>query len=162
VKDAQRYGLAGPVARWSALRARIHATSARTASTARGVFVQRYGARDARREPAAHAHRRLPAAPRPARAPRRRRHRARADRRRARAALSHEDDADGLPPAKGVFLPARSGSPMRCLARPRTRRERLFERLLALRNDVGLLAEEYDPRARACSATSRRRSPTWR
>ena len=24
----------------------------------------------------------------------------------------------------------------------------LFERLLALRNDVGLLAEEYDPRAR--------------
>ena len=24
--------------------------------------------------------------------------------------------------------------------------ERLFERLLALRNDVGLLAEEYDPR----------------
>ena len=25
---------------------------------------------------------------------------------------------------------------------------RLFERLLALRNDVGLLAEEYDPRAR--------------
>jgi hypothetical protein len=24
----------------------------------------------------------------------------------------------------------------------------LFERLLALRNDVGLLAEEYDPKAR--------------
>jgi GH15 family glucan-1,4-alpha-glucosidase len=24
----------------------------------------------------------------------------------------------------------------------------MFERLLALRNDVGLLAEEYDPRAR--------------
>jgi GH15 family glucan-1,4-alpha-glucosidase len=34
--------------------------------------------------------------------------------------------------------------------------EALFDRLLALRNDVGLLAEEHDPGAR--SATSRRRS----
>ena len=35
------------------------------------------------------------------------------------------------------------------LAGPRTTtRRRLFERLLALRNDVGLLAEEYDPVAR--------------
>ena len=39
----------------------------------------------------------------------------------------------------------------------------LFERLLALRNDVGLLAEEYDPRLRpAWSATSRRPSATFR
>ena len=34
----------------------------------------------------------------------------------------------------------------------------LFERLLDLRNDVGLLAEEYDPSPAASSATSRRRS----
>ena len=30
---------------------------------------------------------------------------------------------------------------------------RLFERLLALRNDVGLLAEEYDPDGAGWSAT---------
>ena len=44
-----------------------------------------------------------------------------------------------------MFLPARSGSPTttRCRAGS-SEAERLFERLLALRNDVGLLAEEYD------------------
>ena len=33
-------------------------------------------------------------------------------------------------------------------ARPARRGSRVFERLLTLRNDVGLLSEEYDPRAR--------------
>ena len=36
--------------------------------------------------------------------------------------------------------------------------ERNLEQATALRNDVGLLSEEYDPRANACWATSRRRS----
>ena len=34
-----------------------------------------------------------------------------------------------------------------CCSAGATRRGELFERLLSLRNDVGLLAEEYDPRA---------------
>ena len=40
--------------------------------------------------------------------------------------------------------------------------EELFERLLALRNDLGLLSEEYDPLAGGWWATSRRPSRTCR
>jgi GH15 family glucan-1,4-alpha-glucosidase len=60
-----------------------------------------------------------------------------------------EDDAvDGLPEGEGVFL-ACSFWLVEVLAlqgREDDARQ-LFERLLALRNDVGLLAEEYDPRS---------------
>jgi GH15 family glucan-1,4-alpha-glucosidase len=53
---------------------------------------------------------------------------------------------DGLPPGEGVFL-ACSFWLADCYAlMQRTAEARaLFERLLSLRNDVGLLAEEYDP-----------------
>ena len=83
-------------------------------------------------------------------------------RRRLRAALPTEPRRDdGLPPGEGAFLPCTFWlADTLALDRPRaTRRAELFERLLALRNDVGLLAEEYDPQRRAAaSATSRRRS----
>jgi GH15 family glucan-1,4-alpha-glucosidase len=55
-------------------------------------------------------------------------------------------DVDGLPPGEGVFLPcsfwlaavlAQQGRLEEAIA--------LYERLLSLRNDLGLLAEEYDP-----------------
>ncbi|WP_234386311.1 glycoside hydrolase family 15 protein [Streptomyces sp. ERV7] len=55
---------------------------------------------------------------------------------------------DGLPGAEGTFLVCSFwlADALRLTGREKEARE-LFERLLALRNDVGLLAEEYDPAA---------------
>src|SRR5205085_4283005 len=62
---------------------------------------------------------------------------------------THENNVDGLPAGEGVFLPC-SFWLADCLHQMgRTSEARnLFERLLALRNDLGLLAEEYDPQAK--------------
>ena len=60
-----------------------------------------------------------------------------------------EEHVDGLPGREGVFLPC-SFWLVNCLhliGRKKEARE-LFQRLLDLRNDLGLLAEEYDPRER--------------
>jgi GH15 family glucan-1,4-alpha-glucosidase len=53
---------------------------------------------------------------------------------------------DGLPPGEGVFLPCSFwlADNYQILGRTEEARE-LFERLLGLCNDVGLIAEEYDP-----------------
>jgi GH15 family glucan-1,4-alpha-glucosidase len=56
---------------------------------------------------------------------------------------------DGLPPGEGVFLPC-SFWLVDCLELIGRHDDAhmLFERLLGLANDVGLLAEEYDPKAK--------------
>ena len=60
-----------------------------------------------------------------------------------------EKKVDGLPGTEGVFLPCSFwlADCLRLIGKNDEARE-LFERLLALRNDLGLLAEEYDPRTK--------------
>jgi GH15 family glucan-1,4-alpha-glucosidase len=61
--------------------------------------------------------------------------------------LTNEDgDVDGLPAGEGVFLPC-SFWLVDCLELLGRHDEAhsLFERLLDLTNDLGLIAEEYDP-----------------
>jgi GH15 family glucan-1,4-alpha-glucosidase len=58
----------------------------------------------------------------------------------------NECEIDGLPGGEGVFLPCSFwlADCLHLTGREKDAR-RLFERLLDLRNDVGLLSEEYDP-----------------
>ena len=56
---------------------------------------------------------------------------------------------DGLPPGEGVFLLCTFWlADVLALQGKYDEAEEIFERLLALRNDVGLLAEQYDPASR--------------
>jgi len=61
---------------------------------------------------------------------------------------THQEGVDGLPPGEGVFLPC-SFWLVDCyeLIGRRADAQALFNRLVGLANDVGLLAEEYDPAA---------------
>jgi GH15 family glucan-1,4-alpha-glucosidase len=60
--------------------------------------------------------------------------------------VTHEG-VDGLPPGEGVFLACSFWLVDNLVLQGRKDEARaLFERLLGLANDVGLLAEEYDPR----------------
>jgi GH15 family glucan-1,4-alpha-glucosidase len=56
---------------------------------------------------------------------------------------------DALPAGEGTFLPCSFWlADCYVLTGRRAEAEALFKRLLALSNDVGLLAEEYDPRSK--------------
>ena len=60
----------------------------------------------------------------------------------------NHEGIDGLPPGEGAFLICSFWLVDNLVLQGREREAReLFERLIALRNDLGLLAEEYDPRA---------------
>ncbi len=150
VRSAERYGLKGPVKRWVAVRDQIHReVCTRGIDPERGVFVQHFGGKalDA-------ALLRIPLVgflppddPRVT---------------RTRDAIAQELMLDGLvrryiPDQAPDGLPGDEGAFLICsfwladnyaLAGRRREARVLFERLLALRNDVGLLAEEYDPRAK--------------
>jgi GH15 family glucan-1,4-alpha-glucosidase len=61
---------------------------------------------------------------------------------------THESGVDGLPPGEGVFLPCSFwlADCYELLGRHDEAHE-LFERLVGLSNDLGLLSEEYDPQS---------------
>ena len=65
-----------------------------------------------------------------------------------RYATAEDNAVDGLPGGEGAFLPCSFWlvDALSMLGREREART-LFERLLGIRNDLGLLSEEYDPHA---------------
>jgi GH15 family glucan-1,4-alpha-glucosidase len=148
VKSVESYGLDGPIERWRALRDEIHADVCTHAwDPTRGAFMQYYGAPylDASLLQMPQVGFLPPSDPRVI---------------GTVAAIEREllhdglvrryatEGQDGLPPGEGVFI-ACSFWLVDCYAMMgrMDEAERLFARLLAIRNDVGLLAEEYDPRA---------------
>jgi GH15 family glucan-1,4-alpha-glucosidase len=150
VRDIERYRLQGPIDRWREIRNRIHVEVCdKGYEAARGTFVQSYGgtALDAS----------LLMMPfvgfLPIGDERMRGTIAAIERELVRDGFvqryTHQEEVDGLPPGEGAFLMCTFWL-ADCYALMGRRAEacQLFERLLAVRNDVGLLAEEYDPAAR--------------
>ncbi len=148
VKTIEEFNLEGPVERWRAVRDRIHAeVCAHGVNARRNCFVQSYGSEELDAAllmlPLVGF---LPAS----------------DPRIVATVKAIEEDllidglvrryrteavADGLPEGEGVFLACSFWYVDNLVMQGRHDEARaLFIKLLALRNDVGLLAEEYDPR----------------
>jgi GH15 family glucan-1,4-alpha-glucosidase len=154
VKSVEAFGIDGPVERWRETRAAIFAdVCANGYDKERGSFVQAYGS------PALDASTLLIAVCGflPADDPRVIGTIAAIERDLLCDGLvyRYSDDGrrvpnvDGLPPGEGAFLACSFWLVDNyVLAGRRVEAERLFERLVGLCNDVGLLAEEYDPQAR--------------
>ena len=147
IRSAEEFALTAPLERWRALRAQIHAEVCRCGFDAgKASFVQSFGgtALDASLLllPAVGF---LPAD----------------DARVCGTVAAIERDllvdglvrrydsaagTDGLPPGEGAFLACSFWlADADAMQGRRAEANALFERLLALRNDLGLLAEEYDP-----------------
>jgi GH15 family glucan-1,4-alpha-glucosidase len=147
VKAVQRFKLDGPVERWQGLRDRIHAEVCRAGFDAeRGIFVQSFGSRaldaslllmplvgflpatDPRVEATVEAVRRELTISGLVRR------------------YTPDPELEGVGGSEGVFLPCSFWLADNLALQGRTgEAQQLFEFLLSLRNDVGLLAEEYDP-----------------
>jgi carbohydrate kinase (thermoresistant glucokinase family) len=150
VRDAERFKFEAPLDSWRKLRDRMHATICELGfDSDRNTFTQSFGSNELDAS--------LLLIPLVGFLP--------ADDPRVRgtvAAIERElmidglvlryrtrAEIDGLPPGEGVFLPCSFWLANNYRLQHRDAEARaLFERLLSLRNDVGLLAEEYDPRTR--------------
>jgi GH15 family glucan-1,4-alpha-glucosidase len=148
IKSAEAFGLAGPIDQWKQVRVEIHAdVCAKGIDPERGCFTQAYGSKELDASLLL-----LPAVGfLPPEDPRIR-NTVEAIERDLMAGgfvLRYHTTRtdDGLPPGEGAFLACSFwlADAYMMLGRKADAR-RLFERLLDLRNDVGLLAEEYDPR----------------
>lgn len=149
VKGAEQFGLDGDVEHWRTLRTRIHAeVCARGYDPDRNTFTQSYGRPELDASLLLLAEVGFIGAGDP-------RYRGTVE------AVEREllrdgfllrydtgDAGDGLPPGEGAFLACSFWlvDAWLMIGR-RADAEALFDRLLAVRSDLGLLAEEYDPRA---------------
>jgi len=150
IKDTQSYGLDGPVERWREVRDAIHAEVCTKGFDTHGnSFVQSYGS--------PHLDASLLLIPLvgflPPDDPRVQGTVDAIERRLVVDGLvlryATETDVDRLPPGEGVFLPCSFWlADNLVLTGRRAEAAALFERLLGLSNDLGLLSEEYDTRAR--------------
>ena len=150
VKAVERLGIEGPVERWAATRDQIHEEICRKGFDPElGSFVQAYGSKamDAN----------LLLLPLvgflPVDDPRIQGTLAAVERRLLFDGVVYRyntgETADGLPPGEGAFIACSLWYADNLILTGRRREARaMFERIQALRNDVGLLAEEYDPVAR--------------
>jgi GH15 family glucan-1,4-alpha-glucosidase len=149
VKDAVSAGLDGPVERWRSLRDTIHTEICSQGFDAKlGAFVQSYGSTELDASLLMMA----PVGFLSASDPRIVGTIDAIERNLLRDGFvrrySETCDIDGLPPGEGAFLPCSFwlADNYALLGRQDDAR-RLFERLLGIRNDLGLLSEEYDPKA---------------
>ncbi|MEO8071544.1 MAG: glycoside hydrolase family 15 protein, partial [Acidobacteriota bacterium] len=152
IKTTEHFGLDGPVEQWRTLRRAIHADVCRHGfNSQRGAFTQFYGSSELDAS--------LLMLPLvgflPPNDPRVTSTVGAIERelmtdgfvQRYRM-VSSTSELDGLPAGEGVFLPCSFWlADTYALMGRRAEAEQLFEKLLALRNDLGLLAEEYDPQA---------------
>jgi GH15 family glucan-1,4-alpha-glucosidase len=150
IRSAEQFRLKAPLHRWRSLRRRIHEQVCRHGYNRRiGAFVRSYGSRDLDASILL-----LPLVGFLPCSDRRVRSTVAAIERRLLCeglVLRYESKAatDGLPHGEGTFLACSFWLADNYVLLDRyDDARRLFERLLALRNDVGLLSEEYDPIAR--------------
>jgi GH15 family glucan-1,4-alpha-glucosidase len=146
VRSAERFGLQGPVGRWRRLREEVRAEILERGFDAeRGAFVQSYGSRALDSA--------LLLMPLmgflPADDPRVVSTTAAIERELSRDGLllryDPEQSQDGVPTSEGAFLACSFWlADNKLLQGRRAEAEALMERLLSLRNDVGLLSEQYD------------------
>ncbi|HWG46458.1 MAG TPA: glycoside hydrolase family 15 protein [Gemmataceae bacterium] len=150
VKAVEKFGVEGPVDHWREVRDTIHReVCVRGFNTEKNTFVQYYDSK----EPDASLLMMPLVGFLPASDPRVAGTVAAIERE-----LLHDgfvmryrtkQDVDGLPPGEGAFLPCTFWLADNYVLLGRQKEaEEVFERLLALCNDVGLISEEYDPKAR--------------
>lgn len=150
IKGIEEFGLEGPLDRWRAVRQQIHDDVCQRAYDSRqNCFVQAYDM--------PHLDASLLVMPLvgflPVRDPRIRNTIACIEERLMVNGLVMRYDTertdDGLPPGEGAFLACSFWLADNYILLGRhTEARAMFERLLSLRNDVGLLSEEYDPVAK--------------
>jgi GH15 family glucan-1,4-alpha-glucosidase len=150
IKGAEEFGLEGPVERWRVLRGQIHEEiCCRAFDTKMNTFVQSYGSKNLDASLLL-----IPAVGfLPPDDPRVRSTIAAIEKHLMADGLVRRYDTaesrDGLPPGEGAFLACSFWlADSLLITGRRAEAQQLFEHLLTLKNDLGLLAEEYDPRAK--------------